>query len=229
MALGRLTVTTRSMLAGWTALAATLAALNYLGNALSEREDGPSDLLFEWATAVAGLIQYGVIAVIVLAIGRSLAPSVLGLVPPASWPRALGLVAASLLAILVAGAILNQFLKAGDEQGLLPDGWDSSRAAPFIANAVVVAVVAPVVEELTYRGLGYAVVRDAAGPAAAIIVTGIAFGLAHGLVIALPILSLFGFLLGYVRYRTGSVYPCIVLHGVFNGLQLLAAVTVGSG
>ena len=36
----------------------------------------------------------------------------------------------------------------------MPDAWDSSRAAPFLANALVVAVVAPFVEELLYRGLG---------------------------------------------------------------------------
>ena len=51
---------------------------------------------------------------------------------------------------------------------------------------MVVALVAPFVEELTYRGLGYAAVRDAFGAVAAILVTSIAFGLAHGLVVALP-------------------------------------------
>ena len=86
------------------------------------------------------------------------------------------------------GAILNIFLKAGEEQGLVPDGWDSSRAAPFVANFVVVALVAPFVEELTYRGLGFAAVRDAYGVTAAIVVTALAFGLAHGLFAALPVL-----------------------------------------
>ena len=37
----------------------------------------------------------------------------------------------------------------------MPDAWDSSRAAPFLANALVVVLVAPFVEELLYRGLGY--------------------------------------------------------------------------
>ena len=123
------------------------------------------------------------------------------------------------------GAILNIFLKAGEEQGLVPDAWDSSRAAPFLANFVVVALVAPFVEELTYRGLGFAAVRDAYGAAAAIVVTALAFGLAHGLLVALPVLSIFGAILAWLRFKTGSIYPTIILHGVFNGAALIAAVT----
>ena len=32
--------------------------------------------------------------------------------------------------------------RPGDEQGLVPDGWDSGRAAPFVANFIVVALIA---------------------------------------------------------------------------------------
>ena len=62
-----------------------------------------------------------------------------------------------------------------------------------------------------------------------IAVTGIAFGLAHGLLVALPVLTVFGVILGWLRVRTGSVVPCIVLHGIFNAAALIAAVTVGGG
>ena len=93
----------------------------------------------------------------------------------------------------------------------------SDRAAAFAANFVVVALVAPFVEELTYRGLGFAAVRDAFGAAAAVAVTGIAFGLAHGLVIALPVLTIFGVILALLRLKTASLYPPIALHALFNG------------
>ena len=69
---------------------------------------------------------------------------------------------AGLVAIWIIGSVLNIFLKAGEEQGLVPD-WEATRAAPFVANFVVVARRRPVVEELTYRGLGFAAVRDARG------------------------------------------------------------------
>ena len=49
--------------------------------------------------------------------------------------------------------------------------------------------------------------RDAFGVVAAILVTAIAFGLAHGLVVALPVLTIFGAILAWLRYSTDSIYP----------------------
>ena len=215
----------RSRLAGWAILVTALAALSYAAN-LADTGDTPDDLLYRWSSAIGGLVQYAIILAIVLFIARGLAPATLGLVRPASWAKAAGRVATALVSIWVIGAVLNVFLEAGKEQGLVPNGWDSGRAAPFVANFVVVAGVAPVVEELTYRGLGFAAVRDAFGNGAAVVVTALAFGLAHGLFIALPVLTIFGLILAWVRLTTGSIYPTIALHALFNGIALIAAVTV---
>jgi membrane protease YdiL (CAAX protease family) len=62
--------------------------------------------------------------------------------------------------------------------------------------------------------------------ASAIIGVGLAFGLAHGLIEALPILSLFGIGLAWLRERTDSVYPPILLHAVFNGFALAVSVAL---
>ncbi len=159
--LGRLTEVPRPRLVGWAILVGALAALSYAANLAGG--EPPSDVLYQWSTAVAALVQYGIILAIVLALARGIAPATLGLRRPDSWARAAGWILAALVSIWVLGAILNIFLKAGEEQGLVPDAWDSSRAAPFVANFAVVAVVAPFVEELTYRGLGFAAVRDAYG------------------------------------------------------------------
>ena len=156
--LGRLTEVPRPRLVGWAILVGALAALAYAANLAGGKP--ANDVLYQWSTAAAALVQYGIILAIVLALARGIAPATLGLRRPDSWARAVGWILAALATIWVVGAILNIFLKAGEEQGLVPDGWDSSRAAPFVANFVVVAMVAPFVEELTYRGLGFAAVRD---------------------------------------------------------------------
>jgi sodium transport system permease protein len=215
----------RSRLVAWAAFVGVLATISYAGR-LATDGDTPDDILYRWSAAIGGLVQYAIILVIVLAIARGLTPATLGLRPPDSWKRAAGWLAASLVAIWIIGAFLNLFLEAGEEQGLVPEGWDPDRAAPFAANFVVVAVVAPVVEELTYRGLGFAAVRDAFGIAAALVVTAVAFGLAHGLVVALPVLTTFGLILGWLRLKTESLYPPILLHAFFNGIALIAAVAV---
>lgn len=215
-------------LLAWAVLVAALILLAYTANAASS---GPpdEDVLYEYSTAVAALVQYALMLAIVLAIARGVSGETLGFSRPSTWPRALGLTLAALAGIWAAGAVLNVFLEAGEEQGLVPDGWDSSRAGAFLANFVVIAVVAPIVEETTYRGLGFAAVSSRFGPLAAIIVTGLAFGLSHGLVVALPVLSLFGVILAALRWRTGSLYPPIILHALFNAAALIAAVTLGGG
>ena len=60
---------------------------------------------------------------------------------------------------------------------------------------------------------------------AAIVVTALAFGLAHGLFAALPVLAIFGAILAWLRFKTDSLYPSVILHGVFNGAALIAAVS----
>jgi membrane protease YdiL (CAAX protease family) len=223
--LGQLTQVPRPRLVAWAILVTVLAALSYAAN-LADSGDTPDDLLYRWSSAVAGLVQYAIILSIVLAIARGIAPATLGIVRPSSWRQAAARVATALVGIWVIGAALNVFLQAGKEQGLVPSEWESSRAAPFIANFIVVAGVAPVVEELTYRGLGFAAVRDAFGAWTAVVVTALAFGLAHGLFVALPVLTVFGLILAWVRMTTGSIYPTIALHALFNAVALIAAVTV---
>ena len=66
------------------------------------------------------------------------------------------------------------------------------------------------------------------GAGVAILVTGVLFGAAHGLLVALPVLAVFGIVVGWLRVRTDSVYPPMLLHGTFNGLALLVSVS-GAG
>lgn len=214
----------RGRLAGWLAFVLALTTLAYAAR-LADTET-PDDLAYRWSSSVAALVQYGLMLGILLLLARGLPKrEMFALRRPASWPRALGLAFLSLLAIWAASAALAPFLDASDEQGLVPDDWDSSRAGAFVAFFVVVAVLAPVVEELTYRGLGFTLLAPY-GTWAAILVTGVLFGAAHGLVAGLPVLTFFGIVVAWLRSRTGSVYPSMLLHGVFNGTALLLSVTV---
>jgi membrane protease YdiL (CAAX protease family) len=217
-------VETKPRLAWWTLLVGVLAALAYASRASGGKP--PENALYQWGTAISAAILYAIVLGLVLWIAKG-APArrLLALRQPRSWPKALGLALAVFIGIIVVGAALDPFLNAGKEQGLTPSGWDSSRAAAFAANAVVVAVLAPIVEELTYRGLGFGVLRPY-GEAAAIVGVGIAFGLAHGLVEGLVILSLFGMGLAFLRSRSDSVYPPMLLHAAFNGFALAVSVTV---
>jgi membrane protease YdiL (CAAX protease family) len=123
--------------------------------------------------------------------------------------------------------LLDKVLHGGDEQGLTPNHWEPRHAAAFAANFFVIAGIAPVVEELLFRGIGFHLLARF-GQVAAIVASGIAFGLYHGLVNALPILALFGIALGWLRARTNSVYPGMLVHAAFNAVALILSVTHGS-
>jgi uncharacterized protein len=211
-------------IAAWLTFALLFAALNYASRFAGGEE--PKDLAYRYDTSVAAIVQYGFILGILLLIAYKLPKRyAFGLWRPSSWPRALGYALLALLTIWGVAAILSPFLDATDEQGLVPDKWEPKKAGAFVLFFVVVSFVAPVVEELTYRGLGFSLLWSY-GRWTAIVGTGVLFGIAHGLVVALPVLAVFGIALAWVRDRTRSVYPGMLLHGTFNGVALLASVLI---
>jgi membrane protease YdiL (CAAX protease family) len=216
-------------LVAWFVFVGVLTLLAY-GARLSDTET-PDDLAYRWESSIAALIQYGIMLGILLLIARGLPKRELfALRRPASWKRALGFAALALGVIYLSALVYERVLSLiGDwdpteEQGLVPEGWDSSRAAPFVAFFLVVTFIAPAVEELTYRGLGISLLQPW-GVVLAILVTGVLFGAAHGLLVALPILTVFGLVVGWVRVRTDSIYPPVILHATFNGIALVASVS----
>jgi membrane protease YdiL (CAAX protease family) len=212
----------RSRLALWLGFVGALAALAYSSRATVGKPD--PDVLYRYSSAVNVAVQYAILLAVVLAIAGA-SRTLLAARRPRSWAFALRLAAGVFVAIYVTSAVLDQFLQAGREQGLTPSHWESAHAGQYAANFVMIALVGPVVEELTYRGLGYTLL-ERWGRWTAIVATGLLFGLSHGLVEGLPVLTVFGIGLGWLRSRVDSVYPGMAVHGVFNGLALILAVTI---
>jgi membrane protease YdiL (CAAX protease family) len=212
----------RIPLALWASFVLVFAAASY-GVRFSEGEPD-QETLYEWSTAVAALAQFLVIALIVYGIaGLGRRRELLALRRPTSWRRAALIALGIGFAMAVLLTFLGPLLNPGKEQGLTPDRWEPKHAAAYIANGLVVAVAAPVVEELTFRGLGYSLLARF-GRWTAIVTVGVLFALAHGLVQGFPFLAAFGAMLAYLRSRVDSVYPGMVVHGLFNATALALAV-----
>ena len=211
----------RGRLTAWLVLVGLLAVLGYASRASGGKP--PKDAAYQYSTAVSGLVQYAIILAIVLAITR---PDwgLLALRRPSSLRRVLSTALLVFVAVYVTSAIVSAYSDPGREQGLTPDHWDSHRAAQYAVNFFVFVVVAPAVEELTFRGLGYSLLEPL-GRITAVLWVGLAFGLAHGLVEGLPILIVFGAGLALIRVRTDSVYPGMVVHATFNAIALIVSVT----
>jgi uncharacterized protein len=212
----------RNPLALWSGFVVVFASLTYTARFTEGKP--PEDVLYKWSTVVANLIQFAVIGAIAYGIaGLGNRRELFAARRPTSWGRAAAIAFGIGLGMLVLVRLLGPVLEPGREQGVTPERWQPDHAAEYVANGIVIAVVAPIVEELTFRGLGYSLLARY-GRWIAIVLVAVAFGLAHGLVEAFPFLVAFGVGLAYLRSRVDSVYPCIILHGLFNAVALTAAV-----
>jgi membrane protease YdiL (CAAX protease family) len=181
--------------------------------------------VYSYSTFAGGAILYAVWLGIVLLIvkGRF---DLLALRSPRRLGAAFGLAVAVVVSIFVWEAVISALPlpeSPGKEQGITNVPWEPAHAGAFAANLVLFAVIAPFVEELTFRGAGQSLLAFL-GRWWSIILVGVAFGLAHGLVEALLVLVPFGIALAWLRDRTDSVVPGMFVHGLFNAAALIAIV-----
>jgi len=107
----------------------------------------------------------------------------------------------------------------------------SKSTAALVGATVFVCVIAPIAEEFFFRGFVFGALRQMRitiagheiGIWVAATLTGILFGLAHtgsaSSQFLIP-LGFLGFVLCVLRWRTGSLYPCMALHSINNSLAL---------
>src|ERR671935_609814 len=102
-------MTYRGRLLGWTILVAALSALNYGARASGGKPD--RDVLYHYTAAVGGVVQYGILLGIVLALAHG--PGMrdrLALRRPASWAPAAGYAVGAIIAVYVTLAVVSSFL-----------------------------------------------------------------------------------------------------------------------
>ena len=104
----------------------------------------------------------------------------------------------------------------------LVQGFGSGRIAMAI-GFVLVGVVAPFVEEVTFRGVVFAGMRARWGLGLAVVVSGLLFGIVHLQPLETLPLALIGMGLAGVFARSRSLWPAIIAHGCYNVVVLTIA------
>jgi uncharacterized protein len=108
---------------------------------------------------------------------------------------------------------------------VVPEQEDIAEAFGSVpVQILLIAIAAPISEEVCFRGMLYAGLREKLPRYGAALLAGLFFGGLHALtgVTAVPPLIAFGFILALLYEKTGSIVPCILLHVLNNSVALLA-------
>ncbi len=132
-----------------------------------------------------------------------------------------GVIAAALGRLGIPTTTNNPLVSKGEASTSLMPQWLALALA-----ALVMVALAPLLEELLFRGVLFRSLRSQCGIAPALIMQAVAFGLFHadqgrgsGNVGLVAILSTVGLVLGVIAHRAqGRLGAAIVAHGLHNGL-----------
>jgi membrane protease YdiL (CAAX protease family) len=181
--------------------------------AMALSRGGEFELLLPFASFASGVLVAGVV-LLTGPFGR------MGLcrAEPRFWPEAIAAAAIGVVVALGFEAVA---------QSLLPDLDDPfdallRRLGP-VASLFVIAVTPAVLEEIVFRGMLQGRLLALLGARTGWIVTAAVFALAHGASPALPLLFGIGLYLGWLRERSGSLLPGMLMHFCYNGALVLIA------
>jgi membrane protease YdiL (CAAX protease family) len=157
----------------------------------------------------------------------------LGLRWPA-WPWVLLIAPATVLLMwsVFAGLQLGGYMQWMERLGVEPVQETvrllQTTSDPLILGLMALAavVVAPVCEEVVFRGYLYPVAKRFGGAWVATVCSALVFSAAHGSLAALFPLFLFGMVLVLIYERTGSIWAPIAVHAMFNGATVAIQMAV---
>lgn len=97
------------------------------------------------------------------------------------------------------------------EQALMLDGQ------PLWVLLFAVALTPAICEEVLFRGFLFSGLLRA-GPVVALIASSLLFGLAHGSIYRLVPTATLGLIIGFARWKTGSIVPGVIIHFINNAI-----------
>lgn len=126
--------------------------------------------------------------------------------------------------IIAVGLGVGMMLTINFGLSLLPESWLLAYAeqsgmitgGSTIAVIISTMIMAPLIEEIIFRGLIVSRLKKAVPGTVAVLLTALVFGLAHGQILWMTYTFVLGVVLGLVAVKTDSIIPGIIMHMVFN-------------
>ena len=91
----------------------------------------------------------------------------------------------------------------------------------FVLTLLSVGIVAPIFEELLFRGLVFGELRKITPVRVALVLQALLFGVYHMNVVQGVYAFLLGLLIGYIYYRSNSIIAPIIIHVSINSLSVI--------
>tara|TARA_B100000965_G_scaffold86989_1_gene70498 strand:- start:2564 stop:3910 length:1347 start_codon:yes stop_codon:yes gene_type:complete len=129
--------------------------------------------------------------------------------------------------VLLVGWIMNEII--GDQGGsnpLLDLVLSSDEFIPLFFLLITTVFLAPVFEELVFRGVLLPVLVSKVGKISGVLLSALIFALAHLSVGELPPLFVLGVGLGLMRLSSGRLFPCALMHSLWNGVTFASLLLV---
>ena len=133
--------------------------------------------------------------------------------------------------ILIVGSILLAYVV----DWLLEIGTNNSktdslatRLSTFniIIAFISAAIVSPIYEEIFYRGFLYRFFRSKFGLLAGMLISSFIFMIVHIPTFnSLPYTFLSGLIFAWTYEKTQSIYPAMIIHGIFNGIAVILTIS----
>jgi len=116
---------------------------------------------------------------------------------------------------------------------LIPNDWISknqesvnslSNDEKYILFALISSMIlAPIIEEIVYRGLIFKIISKASNPAIGIVISAMFFGFAHGNPLQGSYAFIVGLVLAYSYYKSNSIWVPIALHLAYNSAPIFTS------
>lgn len=117
---------------------------------------------------------------------------------------------------LLVGGLLETFIPSNDSlNSVFIQGFNSW------IGIVAIVILAPICEELLFRGVILRGFLKNYGPATSVIMTAVLFGVFHFNPIQSVTAGILGLALGWMFVKTGSLWICILFHALYNGFSTL--------
>jgi uncharacterized protein len=137
------------------------------------------------------------------------------------------------LGIALVGGVLLAFLVSALAALLhtpqVPSPVESLMKSPVLLSlfGVMAVTIAPLFEELLFRGFLQPLLSRTFGVVAGIVITAVVFGALHAPEYSMAwqyalAVSIVGAVLGWVRFKSNSIIPSTVMHGSYNAVFVIA-------